>query len=272
MKKLVLFSLGIFFHWNAIASQIDTLFIFSESMQKKIANTVILPDSYKTKNKAFPVFYLLHGVSGNYKDWITLVPKIKAYADTYNFIIVCPDGHETSWYLDSPMDTTMRYETYISKELIAEVDKKYRTVKNNTGRAISGLSMGGHGALSLAFKHPDIFGAAGSMSGGVNLEKFPDNWKIAMRLGSYEEYPENWKNNSVVNMVDLAKESTLKIIFDCGVDDFFYDVNKELHHKMLLLDIPHDYIERPGNHDWNYWANAIKYHMVFFSDYFASDK
>jgi len=270
MKKIILIHFSIFFSLHAFASTVDTLFVFSQSMQKKIANTVIIPDSYNEQTNAYPVFYLLHGASGNYKDWITKVPEIKKYADTYNIIIICPDGHETSWYIDSPIDKTMRYETYICKELVSQVDKKYNTIKTNNGRAISGLSMGGHGALYLAFKHPDIYGASGSMSGGVNLEKFPNNWKIAQRLGNYEEFPDNWKNNSVVNMTDLVQGTSLKIIFDCGIDDFFYDVNKELHQKMLLHNIPHDYIERPGKHNWEYWENSIKYQLVFFAAFFSS--
>ena len=60
------------------------------------------------------------------------------------------------------------------------------------------------------------------------------------------------------------------LIFDCGIDDFFYDANRRLHEKLIERNIPHDYIERPGNHTWEYWTNSIKYQLLFFRDYFDS--
>jgi len=76
---------------------------------------------------------------------------------------------KTSWYFDSPIDKEMNYETYVSKELIGAIDTKYNTLANRESRAITGLSMGGHGAFYLAFRHQDIWGAAGSMSGGLDI-------------------------------------------------------------------------------------------------------
>ena len=236
-------------------------------MQKNIPNIVITPHTYQ-KGEKFPVLYLLHGAYGNYTNWISKVPELQQHADRYQMMIVCPDGNPFSWYFDSPVDSTFRYETYISKELVQQIDKKYHTIASNKGRAITGLSMGGHGAFYLAFKHPDIFGAAGSMSGGMNLEKFTNNWHIAERLGDYKKYPENWKKNTIINMVHLIKGNNISLIFDCGVDDFFYEVNKELHQKLLENKIPHDYSERPGKHNWNYWQNSLIYHLVFFNRYF----
>ena len=250
------------------ASQVDTVFVKSESMSKSIANIVILPDSYASQKESFPVLYLLHGAGGNHTDWISKVPAIKEYADQYNMIIVCPDGNATSWYFDSPVDEKMRYETYLSKELTGSIDKTYNTTATKSGRAITGLSMGGHGAFYLAFKHQDIWGAAGSMSGGLDIRPFPKNWDLSKRLGDYSEYKENWENNTVINLVYKLKGDSLKLIFDCGVDDFFYDANKRLHEKLMERNIPHDYTERPGGHSWDYWANSIKYHLLFFDDYF----
>ena len=69
-------------------------------------------------------------------------------------------------------------------------------------------------------------------------------------------------------MVNRLDGKNLKLIFDCGVDDFFYNENKRLHKKLVERNIPHDYIERPGGHDWNYRSNSIKYQLIFFSNYF----
>ena len=69
-------------------------------------------------------------------------------------------------------------------------------------------------------------------------------------------------------MLDLVKNSHLKLIIDCGVDDFFIDVNRELNKKMLALKINHDYIERPGQHNIEYWENSLKFQLLFFNNFF----
>lgn len=253
------------------AAKVDTLLTTSASMHKTIKAVVVLPDTYN-KSKRYPVVYLLHGYSGNYADWITKAPLIASYSDLYNLIIVCPDGNYNSWYFDSPVDTSMQYETYVSKELVQFTDSAYATIASPKGRAITGLSMGGHGALYLAFRHQDVFGAAGSMSGGVDLQPFPANWDIAKTLGDYAEHPEEWKNNSVINLLYLLKSNSLPILFDCGTEDFFYPVNRRLHEKMIQYAIPHTFISRPGAHTWSYWSDAVAYQMLFMNNFFIKNK
>tara|TARA_R110002049_G_scaffold299940_1_gene490440 strand:+ start:4218 stop:5039 length:822 start_codon:yes stop_codon:yes gene_type:complete len=270
MKKILGFVITCFLTVSVNASNIDTILVYSKSMDKTIKNVVITPDSYSKKGKAYSVVYLLHGAGGDHKSWLEKSPNIKAYADQYNVIIVCPDGHKTSWYFDSPIDKTMQYETYISKELIAEIDKTYNTIVNKDNRAITGYSMGGHGALYIAFKNTDVWGVAASMSGGVDIRPFALKWDIAKRLGVYTENPENWENNTIINLVYLLNGKNLKFLFDCGVDDFFYEANVKLHRKLIERNIPHDYIERPGGHTNDYWNNSIKYQMLFFSDFFKN--
>jgi S-formylglutathione hydrolase FrmB len=238
-------------------------------MQKNIKSVVITPESY-TSAKELPVVYLLHGYSGKYSDWIKKVKELEKAADQYEMIIVCPDGGFGSWYFDSPVDPASKYETYISDELVKSIDARYKTIKNRKGRAITGLSMGGHGALYLAFRHQDVFGAAGSMSGGVDFRPFPNSWEIAKRLGTYAEQPERWEKNTVINMLNLLTPNSLAIIIDCGTGDFFYPVNQNLHEQLLYRNIPHDYITRPGAHTWPYWTNAIKFQLLFMSNYFNS--
>jgi len=198
-----------------------------------------------------------------------MVPNVVRYADLYNMIIVCPDGDNSSWYFDSPIDSNFRYETYISSELVMWIDENFNTIKSPAGRAITGLSMGGHGALYLAFKHQDVFGAAGSMSGGVDLRPFSENWDISKRLGKYSEYPERWDKHSVINLTNLLTTGSMELIIDCGIDDFFYSVNEAFHKKLLYMNIPHDYIVRPGGHSWAYWSNALQYQMIFMNSFFA---
>lgn len=255
----------------SLAATVDTVMTYSASMKKNIKAVVIKPDPGQVTGP-LPVVYLLHGHGGNYANWISRVPELKAYADQYQMLIVCPDGNFSSWYFDSIEQTGSKYETYIAVELVAWIDKNYPTQKNRMGRAITGLSMGGHGALYLAFKHQDIFGAAGSMSGGLDLRPFPNNWSIASHLGKYAENPEKWDNNSVINLTHLLTSGSLKLIIDCGTGDFFYAVNTAFHRKLLDRNIPHDFISRPGVHNWDYWKNSVQYQLLFMSNFFRNVK
>lgn len=264
---LVLFLVGIA-AVPAHSAKTDTVETYSSAMRKKIKAVIITPDGY-TSAQPLPVVYLLHGYSGNYSDWANRAKGVDKMSDLHNLIIVCPDGGYGSWYWDSPMDSTSRYETYITKELVEWVDARYATIKSPKGRAITGLSMGGHGALFLAFRHQDVFAAAGSMSGGVDIRPFSNNWEIAKRLGPYKDFPERWESHTVINLLHLLKKDALAIIIDCGREDFFYEVNEALHKELLYRNIPHEYISRPGAHNWAYWTNAIPFQMLFFKNFFS---
>lgn len=252
----------------ARAGSVDTVTIRSSRMQKDFKCVVVKPNGYKKNKASYPAVYLLHGYSGAYNNWIQRVPQLKAFADAYQVLIVCPEGGYSSWYFDSPIDTTMRYETYIASEVPGYIDAHYRTIKSREGRAITGLSMGGHGGLFLGFRHADRFGACGSMSGGVDLNAARSKYDIIKRIGDTLTHADNWKSYSVMNVVEQYPKDSLAIIFDCGVEDFFYDSNRELHQKMVRLKIPHDYIERPGKHNWDYWGNAVQYQLLYFRNYF----
>src|SRR5690242_14065359 len=269
MKRILLF-LAFFTMIPAalLAGTVDTVEIYSAAMHRNIPCVVIKPNDYRNKKLHFPTVYLLHGYSGNYSDWITKVPALKQDVDRYQILIVCPDGGYSSWYIDSPLDTAFRYETYVGAEVPAYIDAHYKTIPDRMHRASAGLSMGGHGAFFLALRHKDFFGAVGSMSGGVDIRPFPDNWDIKKRLGDEKTHPENWEKYTVINLVDSLKNDELKIIFSCGVNDFFISVNRALHQKLLALKIDHDYTERPGAHTWDFWSNAVEYQLLFFSRFF----
>jgi S-formylglutathione hydrolase FrmB len=253
------------------AATVDTVITHSAAMHKDIKAVVIKPSDYSTAKK-FPVLYLLHGFSGNYSDWILKVPAITKLADQYQVIIACADGNFAGWYYDSPVNKDWQYETYVGTELVSYVDKHYSTIADRSGRAITGLSMGGHGAMYIAFKHQDTFGAAGSMSGVLDVRPFADAFGIEQVLGKYSEHPEIWDKNSVTNMVYLLKPNSLALTFDCGYDDFLYQVNLAFHNELLMRKIPHDFTVRPGAHTWEYWSNSIVYQALFFSRFFNKVK
>lgn len=249
------------------AAHVDTVRVFSPSMRHDVPALVVTPDRM-TRSAELPVVYLLHGHGGSYKSgWINQVP-VGDYADRYHCIFVLPDAATDSWYFDSPIDPSNKYETFVAEELVAYVDTHYPTRADRSGRAVTGNSMGGHGALYLAFRHQETFGAAGSTSGGVDIRPFPGNWSMAKWLGPQEEYPENWERNTVINLVHLLHSDRLKLFIDCGEDDFFYEVNRALHEKLRYMNVPHTFLTMPGAHNWVYWRQSIAYQMVFFDHFF----
>lgn len=267
MKKITLLLLLVLLALGQLSAQItDTIQVYSSAMKKEIPNIIILPESYAHSSQTnYPVVYLLHGHGGNYSTWSRQTkPDLDKVASRLGLIIVCPDG-ANSWYWDSPVNPASRYETYVSRELVEYIDKNYRTIRSRQGRAITGFSMGGHGGLWLGFRHPDIYSACGSMSGGVDIRPFPDSWEMKNSLGNYAENTQRWDEHTVINLIPFdQQQAPLAIIIDCGTEDFFYDVNQALHEKLLHNKIPHDYIIRPGIHNHEYWNNAIDYQLLFF--------
>ena len=253
---------------SAWSTTIETIAVPSEWMKKDVPVTVILPDSCLKEGKRLPVLYLLHGYGGNNMSWLQGT-SIKDLAERYGIIVVCPDGGFSSWYLDSPEDPAWRYETFVSKELVAGIDGKYPTLPLRDSRAVAGFSMGGHGAMFLAFRHPDVYGTVVSISGGVDLRPFPENWDIAKRLGTLKDHPDRWKDDSVVTLAEKVTPGQQALSIECGSDDFFLQVNRTLHALLLARRVPHDYAERPGGHTGHYAANALKCQMQFISDHLA---
>ena len=268
MKRLILILSVCLWAQLVLAGAVDTVSVYSASMKKNIKCVIIKPDDYSSSGKKYAVVYLLHGHGGNYSQWPRLAPQLKEKVDQMQLIIVCPDGGYGSWYLDSPVDSSFRYETFAGKELIPYIDTHYRTQADKNHRAITGLSMGGHGGLFLGIRHPDLFGAVGSTSGGVDIRPFPKNWDLTKRLGDTICCRENWEKNTVINLVDGLKNGDLRLIIDCGVSDFFIQVNRNLHEKLLAMKIDHDYYERPGGHNNTYWKNSIDYQLMFFKKFF----
>lgn len=268
MRRLLLLSIVLLLGLAGLhAQQVDTVTIHSQ-MGRDIKNVVILPQSYTEGDTRYPVVYLLHGYGDNYACWITIKPELPQIASQYDLIIVCPDGKK-SWYWDSPLQKEMKFETYISDELIHYIDSHYRTVADRRARAITGLSMGGHGAMWNAIRHRDVFGAAGSTSGGVDIRPFPNNWDIKLQLGEQATHPENWESHTVINLIPSLNDGDLALIIDCGLDDFFLDVNRNFHQSLIDHHIKHDYIERPGAHNRFYWENSIDYQLLFFHKFFS---
>ena len=256
---------------NAFAASVDTVSIFSYVMQKSPKCVVILPESYNHQANRFPVVYLLHGYSGNYSNWIQKVPQLKNYADQFQMIIICPDGDYAGWYINSPVDATMKYDTYISNEVPRYVDSAYRTINSPKSRAITGLSMGGHGALYLAWRNATMYGAAGSMSGAVDLLSSKSKYNIPKVFGD-SSHVENIYKYSVVSVVRNKINDVPALIISCGVDDPFIEGNRTLNQELLQMKIPHTYVEKEGKHTWDFWRDDVGYQLMFFYKFFQKNQ
>ena len=274
-KQLFLICLFLTLANVAFAAKVDTLQIESKAMGKIYKAAVVTPKSYAKSKANYPVLYLLHGAYGHFGDWLKNTPNknlVADLADQYNLIVVMPEGETFSFYLDSPVNAASQFETFITQEVIQQVDSNFRTISTKNGRVITGLSMGGHGALYLSSKHPELFCAAGSMSGVVdmNLMLSPDNLERTKNLltpifGDAVLLPETYARYAVLDKIDLIKANKMPLIIDCGVDDFLIESNREFHRRLVYSKIPHEYTERPGAHTWEYWNNALPFHLLFFS-------
>ena len=234
---------------------------------------VIKPANYiNTSLLKYPTIYLLHGYSGNYRNWIQQVPSLNILATTYKCIIVCPDGGFSSWYINSPIDTTMQYETFVATELVNYIDTNYQTIQQGTGRAITGLSMGGFGAMYLALNHPKTFGACGSMSGALDIEKVKMNYDITKRWGDTLINKKYYQEHNFSFIIKSKKRIYQSIILDCGTNDAFLPMARSVHELLISLKIKHTYLEQEGGHHWGYWGMAIPYQMLFFHHFFRSSQ
>ena len=255
-------------------AQVSEVQVKASKMSAPVKCTIILPEEYtdpECQEAQYPVLYLLHGYGGNNNSWVQKKEDLPDLASQYSVIIVCPDGRN-SWYWDSPVNKESQYETFMTKDLIEYIDNTYRTVPEAGMRAITGLSMGGHGAMWLGLRHPDVFGSCGSTSGGVDFRPFPQKWKIKDDLGDYATHKDVWDSHTVLSLVPkINKEARQRIIFDCGTKDFFFEVNNNLHEALLKAGVEHDYIVRPGSHNWDYWNNSIDYQILFFVKSFGAN-
>lgn len=233
----------------------DTLQFYSEALQRTQRAVVFYPEG----SGPFPVLYVLHGHGGSYRNWPDRT-DLAHLANTFNLILVSPDGGRDGWYVDSPVQDSARYATHVGVEVPRAVLAHAGSRADSLRQGLVGLSMGGHGAVSLALDFPHRFKAAASLSGGLDLLPFPERWGLSARLGPLESVQDSarWAQFSLLQRVrHLDVEAVPALWIDCGVDDFFIQANREMRAELLARGIPHTYIERPGAHTWTYWVHAL---------------
>ncbi len=251
----------------------ETVQFESKLIGAPLPYNVILPADYKndaSKNRRYPVIYLLHGLSGSADNWVSDRAHLAEHAARYPFIVVVPEGRN-SWYTDSATVPAEKFESYIVKELIPDVDTRFRTIAAREGRAVAGLSMGGYGSLKFGLKYPTMFAFAGSLSGALGAaswlpdEKLPAFVRpsIARVYGPAGE-PDNEtrKANDIFRLVrELTPEQTKALPFlylDCGTEDFLIQDNRNFSALLIEKKVAHEFRQLPGGHTWPYWDKQVQ--------------
>jgi S-formylglutathione hydrolase FrmB len=252
---------------------------------------VYLPAGYDagaTKHpvQAYPVLYFLHGLGDNERTlfnsggW-TMLDDLRQQHEIGEFLIAAPEGGQT-FYINSA-DGSVRYSDFFLQEFIPLIETKYRIGKGRGNRAISGISMGGYGALRFAFAHPEIFSAVSAQSGALMTES-PQELDTAARSGaplgkllaSVFGNPidvQHWKNNSPFVLVrkNVAALRSLAIYFNCGQDDNYgFEKGAASLHEILQKEhVKHEYHPYPGDHSFSYFLAHFPEVMEFHSRAFG---
>jgi len=257
-----------------VAAQVDVIPAshWSAKRNKEVGYSVYAPDVGDPYAK-YPVLYLLHGAYDGHTAWPEHADKeLRSYAAEHGLIIVTPDGDPFGWYLDSPIDENSQIESYLFAELIPLIESEYPVLPGR--RAIAGLSMGGHGALSLALRHPGDFVSASSMSGVLDLTLHEDSPEVVDRIGPLDEFRERYEAVSVTHLMQAAPKNLggLRIYFSCGTEDRrFIDENRALSAMLVERNTPHEALFSEGKHSWAYWTSQLEGHVRFHAEILVGD-
>jgi S-formylglutathione hydrolase FrmB len=263
------------------AAEVQYLSFHSESLGRDVNYAVQLPASYKREtSRRYPVLYFLHGMFGSEREFerrgvAAAVDKMRSGGIIGDLIIVSPAGGN-SFYMNAKSGD--RYEDAIVKDLIPYIEKTYRTVGGRSGRAIQGISMGGFGALMIAFKHPEMFSSVSTHCAAlfVTLPKLNGDDRrsqfISKLVGNIFGDPPDEDFFQANNPIKLAttnaasiKKSGLKIYFDCGDHDRygFQPTNTVLDQQLTQAGVPHEFHIFPGDHGWEYMISVADHSYGF---------
>lgn len=263
----------------AAGSTVECSSVESSILAREVKYCVALPADYAASTtRRFAALYFLHGLFEDETSWSerggkTIFDDLVAGGELGEFIVVLPDGGKT-FYVNS-LDGRDRYEDFFIQEFVPAVERKFRTLATASARGISGTSMGGYGALHLAMRHTDVFGAASAHSAAL-LPKFPHpvpsegRWAFYARVleGPFGS-PLNDAYMEASNPLTLAEHperfAGLKLYFDCGDKDRYgFDEGARILDRVLgEKKFPHEFTLRPGGHGWAYLDQYLKYSLLF---------
>jgi S-formylglutathione hydrolase FrmB len=258
------------------ANQVSTevVHLLSRLNGTELPYLAILPAGYRDSKDSFGVLYLLHGLFGRFDNWTTNTDLLR-YAGKFPFIIICAEAGD-SWYVDNPEIENHFYESYLTEELIPDVEQRFKVRSERDSRAVAGLSMGGYGAFKLAFRQPHLFCLAAAMSGAFHAAEISRCGGSGSGQG-FEEWKElqpsilkafGRGNRKICERNDLFRLAnnfpadeigTLPFFyFDCGTSDSFLPVNLKLAEAFRKRGIGHRFRQFTGGHDWNYWNLQVR--------------
>jgi S-formylglutathione hydrolase FrmB len=228
----------------------------SEALQKNVQAEILHPDASMTG--PFHVMLLLHGLSDDQSIWMRRT-SIERYLDGVPLIVVMPDGGR-GWYTDAREGYA--YETALAVELPSFIERMFHTA---LPWAVSGLSMGGYGALKFALKYPERFASAVSHSGALGMGHFAGSRDAEFDrevLRVFGPDPSGGEDDLFALASRLSGEAPA-LRFDCGTDDFLLDSNRAFAAHLSELGVAHEFQEFPGGHDWGYWDEHVREGIAF---------
>lgn len=237
-----------------------TINYFSRSLRKACSFNVVFPDNPDVPRPYF-AFYLLHGLSDDHTIWMRRT-SIERYVEGMPVVLVMPDGGR-GWYTNALEGDA--YEDDLIKDVVGLVDRTFPVKAERAGRAIGGLSMGGYGAIKLGLKHHELFGsiaahssAVGALRNASNTRSFSPEFE---RI--FGKTPAGGPEDpfSIIEKIDHGRVPPLR--FDCGLEDFLLQQNRDFHQHLTKMNIPHEYQEFAGGHNWPYWDEHVREAIAF---------
>lgn len=248
--------------------------INSPSMNRAIKIAVVLPPAYKTNSEQrFPVIYALHGYGAPYDTYANMSRLHHAQKDM-PMIVVCFNGDKGGWYIDSPVKTDSQFMTFFYDELIPYMDSNYRTISDAKGRAVTGFSMGGFGAINYMLTKPQLFDSASALSGAFYAFGNPNvkiHKSLPLLLGPVEKYPDRYADMNVFAKIDKHAESKTSlppVYLHCGTEDRLLQSGRALHVALHEKGYAVENLESEGAHNWKFWHGAAPGFMKFHFDEF----
>ena len=271
-------------HSATADSEFEYIRVESEALGRKMMVGIYLPAGYRQSSDRYPTLYFLHGMFGSERKWEgrgipEQLDELIESGAAAPMIVICPNG-ENSMYVNWA-NGKADWEGYLTRELVAAVDQMFRTDPRAEARGITGDSMGGYGALNLAFQHSNIFGSVSAHSAALYspvIDELPD-WvrEQAKRWGNIFGDPVDeglWRRNNPLYLAETTAVETLRslnIYFDCGKQDRFgfADSNSQLSEILKRREVPHQFALRDGGHGREYYTRYASLSLGFHSELFA---
>jgi S-formylglutathione hydrolase FrmB len=247
-------------------SRVRYLEFRSQILERDIPYALYLPPSYEASNETYPVLFFLHGANENERRWSTrgltdlTLDRMIAGGEIGEFVVAIPFG-ANSFYTNSLGGE--RWEDMVIREFIPMIENDHRIEGTRRSRAISGISMGGYGALKLAMQYPEMFSSVSAHS-AMLLDDFDEANVDPRRAELYatlfdsifgiSESMDHWNRNNPIRMARESDLDDLAIYLDCGTEDEygFYAGATELHDILEGRGIDHEFHLYPGTHGWDY--------------------